>query len=93
MRSELPDYERLQDELVRATGPPGAAGAATILELGTGTGETARRVLDAHPGARLHGGHDLPSTVADRLRWLHDAGLMASIARMHGDLAVLVAQL
>ena len=52
MQRELPDYERLQDELVEATRP---VPARTILELGTGTGETARRVLDAHPAARLHG--------------------------------------
>jgi tRNA (cmo5U34)-methyltransferase len=179
MRSELPDYERLQDELVRAT--LGASAPETILDLGIGTGETARRVLDAHPGASLHGidasaemlaaarealagravtlevgrledglpqgrcdlvisalvvhhldaagkaelftriaelladggrfvladvvvpedgaqattpidpGFDLPSSVGDQLRWLHDAGLKASVAWMHGDLAVLVA--
>jgi tRNA (cmo5U34)-methyltransferase len=52
MRRELPDYERLQDELVDATR---AVRARAILELGTGTGETARRVLGAHPRARLHG--------------------------------------
>lgn len=179
MRSELPDYERLQDELVRATR---ATSPATILELGTGTGETARRVLDAHPAAHLHGidasaemlatarealdGRDvtlevgrledglpqgrfdlvvsalavhhldaagkaalftciaeilgdggrfvladvavpadgaqaispvdpeidLPSSIDDQLRWLHDAGLKGSVAWMHHDLAVLVAQ-
>lgn len=52
MQSEVPDYERLQDELVAATIP---VAAHAILELGTGTGETARRVLDAHPDAHLHG--------------------------------------
>jgi tRNA (cmo5U34)-methyltransferase len=49
MHSELPAYERLQDEAAAATG----SGAARVLELGTGTGETARRVLDRHPGATL----------------------------------------
>jgi tRNA (cmo5U34)-methyltransferase len=178
MRSELPDYERLQDELVRATR---GTTPTSILELGTGTGETARRVLDAHPGAHLLGidasadmlamarealaGRDVtlelgrledglpqgrfdlvvsalvvhhldgpgkaelftriaelltdggrfvladvvvpvdgaeavtpidpeidrPSSVDDQLRWLHDAGLMASVAWMNRDLAVLVA--
>jgi tRNA (cmo5U34)-methyltransferase len=178
MHSELPDYERLQDELVHATR---GMRCAAILELGTGTGETARRVLDAHPGARLlgidasaemlaaarealagrdvtlelgrledalpqgrydlvvsalavhhldaagkaelftrvaellgDGGRfvladvvvpvdgaealtpldpeiDLPSSVDDQLRWLHDAGLKASVAWMNQDLAVLVA--
>jgi len=51
MRSEMPGYERLQDAAAAATGD----GAARILELGTGTGETARRVLARHPGARLVG--------------------------------------
>jgi tRNA (cmo5U34)-methyltransferase len=51
MRSELPDYFRLQDEAAAATG----SGAARVLELGTGTGETALRVLDRHPGAALVG--------------------------------------
>ncbi|MEA2138179.1 MAG: hypothetical protein QOG56_1329 [Solirubrobacteraceae bacterium] len=178
MRSELPDYERLQDELVHATR---GMRCESILELGTGTGETARRVLDAHPGARLlgvdasagmlaaarealagrdvtlelgrledalpQGRYDLvmsaltvhhldaagkaelftrvaellgdggrfvladvvvpvdgaqaltpldpeidqPSSVDDQLRWLHDAGLKASVAWMNHDLAVLVA--
>src|SRR5690348_8272379 len=52
MHEEVADYERLQDETARATADEPAA---TILELGTGTGETARRVLARHPGARLVG--------------------------------------
>lgn len=51
MRAEVPDYERLQDETATATGQ----GASRMLELGTGTGETARRVLERHPAARLTG--------------------------------------
>jgi tRNA (cmo5U34)-methyltransferase len=51
MHSELPAYERLQDESAAATG----GGAERLLELGTGTGETARRVLARHPGATLVG--------------------------------------
>jgi tRNA (cmo5U34)-methyltransferase len=51
MAAEIPDYERLQAETVAATGD----GAAAILELGTGTGETARRVLARHPRASLLG--------------------------------------
>ncbi len=35
---------------------------------------------------------DTPSSVDDQLRWLHDAGLKASVAWLHRDLAVLVAQ-
>jgi tRNA (cmo5U34)-methyltransferase len=51
MTSELPDYYRLQDVAAAATGD----GAARLLELGTGTGETALRVLARHPGATLAG--------------------------------------
>jgi tRNA (cmo5U34)-methyltransferase len=52
MHDEVPDYERLQDELAAATTD---REARTILELGTGTGETARRVLAHHPHATLTG--------------------------------------
>ncbi|HXY84954.1 MAG TPA: class I SAM-dependent methyltransferase [Gaiellaceae bacterium] len=50
MLEELPTYPDLQDQTALA-----AAGirAETILELGIGTGETARRVLARHPGAQL----------------------------------------
>ena len=51
MREEVPEYERLQDETAAATG----TGARRVLELGTGTGETARRVLAQHPQAALLG--------------------------------------
>jgi tRNA (cmo5U34)-methyltransferase len=51
MQAEVPDYERLQDETVLATG----IDARRVLELGTGTGETARRMLMRHPAARVLG--------------------------------------
>jgi tRNA (cmo5U34)-methyltransferase len=51
MREAVPGYDRLQDETLAATG----VGAESVLELGTGTGETARRVLDRHPDAQLVG--------------------------------------
>jgi len=54
MRAEVPSYERLQAETAAASCADGL-GARAILELGTGTGQTARRVLAVHPGARLHG--------------------------------------
>jgi tRNA (cmo5U34)-methyltransferase len=52
MAQEVPDYAVVQDETVAATR---GVDARTILELGTGTGETARRVLAEHAGAHLHG--------------------------------------
>lgn len=51
MREAVPGYDRLEEEIAAATG----AGAKSVLELGTGTGETARRVLDRHPDAQLIG--------------------------------------
>ncbi|HEY3189256.1 MAG TPA: class I SAM-dependent methyltransferase [Solirubrobacteraceae bacterium] len=52
VHAEVPEYERLQDEVGRAT--DGIA-ARRVLELGTGTGITTRRVLERHPGAHLTG--------------------------------------
>ena len=57
IRTDIPEYSRLQDELTLASG----AGAARVLELGTGTGETARRLLDAHHDAFLVGIDESPS--------------------------------
>jgi tRNA threonylcarbamoyl adenosine modification protein (Sua5/YciO/YrdC/YwlC family) len=51
IRADIPAYDRFQEELVAASG----AGARRILELGTGTGETAARLLEHHPGAVLVG--------------------------------------
>jgi tRNA (cmo5U34)-methyltransferase len=52
VRDEVPDYDRVQDELARAT--DGVEGRR-VLELGTGTGVTSRRVLERHPSAELTG--------------------------------------
>jgi L-threonylcarbamoyladenylate synthase len=48
---DVPLFRRLQDELVAASGDR----VERILELGTGTGETARRLLARHAGASLIG--------------------------------------
>jgi tRNA (cmo5U34)-methyltransferase len=49
MLAEVPGYDELQEHVVAATrGIP----AESVLELGIGTGETARRVLALHPHAR-----------------------------------------
>ena len=52
VRAEVPDYDRLQDELARATD---GVDARRVLELGTGSGVTSRRVLARHPHAHLTG--------------------------------------
>jgi tRNA threonylcarbamoyl adenosine modification protein (Sua5/YciO/YrdC/YwlC family) len=51
IRAELPAYEALQESVAAASG----SGARRILELGTGTGETARRLLARHRDATLLG--------------------------------------
>jgi tRNA (cmo5U34)-methyltransferase len=61
MRREIPAYERLQEQLVAATR---TIDADAILDLGTGTGETARRVLAIHPRARLTGIDSSPEMLA-----------------------------
>ncbi len=52
IREEIARYDELQEETARAT--EGVA-ASAILELGTGTGVTARGLLARHRGARLVG--------------------------------------
>ncbi len=72
MREAVPGYDRMEDEAAAATG----AGARSVLELGIGTGETARRVLARHPDAKLIGIDGSPGMVevardtlpADRVR-------------------------
>ena len=50
MLAEVPSYEELQEQTVTAARD---VPAQTILELGIGTAETAKRVLAVHPAARL----------------------------------------
>jgi len=47
--------EQAASDSARALRTASGAGAHRILELGTGTGETARRLLDRHPSAQLVG--------------------------------------
>jgi tRNA threonylcarbamoyl adenosine modification protein (Sua5/YciO/YrdC/YwlC family) len=51
IRADIPVYEQFQAEVATASG----VGARRVLELGTGTGETAAALLDRHPGAELVG--------------------------------------
>ena len=52
IRAEIPHYDELQERAVEATR---GLDVRNALELGVGTGETAKRVLAAHPAARLVG--------------------------------------
>ena len=53
IRAEIPDYDDLQNALAAATVTGGPA--ERILDLGSGTGETAKAVLRRHPDAPLVG--------------------------------------
>lgn len=52
MRLEIDRYDELQSALADATAD---ISAETILDLGSGTGETAMATLKRHPGARVVG--------------------------------------
>ena len=52
MHSEVPAFDEFQERVSAATA---GLTVTRILELGIGTGETARRVLELHPEARLTG--------------------------------------
>jgi tRNA (cmo5U34)-methyltransferase len=80
MASELPDYYRLQDEAAAACG----AGFSRLLELGTGTGETALRVLGRHPGAALVGVDESADMLAVARERVPDADLR--VARLEDPL-------
>jgi glycine hydroxymethyltransferase len=58
--AEIPFYDQLQEQLELASGD----GARRILELGTGTGETARRLLTRHPDATLVGIDESPEMLS-----------------------------
>ena len=51
IRADIPVYDEFQDVAAVAAGTT----ARAILELGTGTGQTARRLLESNPGASLVG--------------------------------------
>jgi tRNA (cmo5U34)-methyltransferase len=79
--AEIPAYERLQQETARATA---GVEAREILDLGTGTGETARRVLELHPGARLTGVDESLPMLERARELLRDASLV--VARLQDPL-------
>jgi tRNA (cmo5U34)-methyltransferase len=71
MHSDIPVFDELQEETARATE---GSDARDVLELGVGTGETARRVLARHRGARLVG--------------IDESEAMLAAADIEGDLRV-----
>jgi tRNA (cmo5U34)-methyltransferase len=67
IRADVPGYDRLQDALAAAAS---ATPAHRMLDLGTGTGVTARRVLDVHPEATLVGVDESAGMLAEARRAL-----------------------
>ena len=66
MLAEVPAYRDLQHHVAEATK---GIGAGSVLELGTGTGETASAVLAVHPAARLVGIDENESMLARPRAW------------------------
>jgi tRNA (cmo5U34)-methyltransferase len=78
IRAEIPGYDELQDESVAAIPSP----PERVLELGMGTGETTRRLLQAHPEAWVIGLDSSPDMVF-RARKTYDD---VQLARMEDPL-------
>jgi tRNA (cmo5U34)-methyltransferase len=78
IRAEIPGYDELQDSAVAAIPFP----PARVLELGMGTGETTRRLIEAHPDAWVVGLDASPDMVF-RARQTYDD---VQLARMEDPL-------
>lgn len=78
IRAEVPRFDELQDRAVEAI--PFAP--ARVLELGIGTGETARRLLKRYPGAELTGLDASPNMVFKA----RELGIEVGLARMEDPL-------
>jgi tRNA (cmo5U34)-methyltransferase len=82
MTAEVPGYDRLQGAVAAAvTGSP----VQRVLDLGTGTGVTARHVLDVHPDASLVGVDESEAMLAHARRVLPPAADLR-VARLEGPL-------
>jgi tRNA (cmo5U34)-methyltransferase len=81
MLDEIPGYEELQAAVTAATE---GIQATTVLELGTGTGETALRVLAQHPNAHWTGIDASEAMLARARERLPDADLR--LARLEDPL-------
>lgn len=78
IRAEVPGYDELQDQAVAAIPFP----PERVLELGMGTGETTRRLIEAHPDAWVVGLDASPDMVF-RARQTYDD---VQLARMEDPL-------
>jgi tRNA (cmo5U34)-methyltransferase len=74
IRSEVPRYDELQEQAIAAIPFP----PERVLELGMGTGETTRRLIDAYPDAWVIG-LDASSEMVFRAREVYDDVQLARI--------------
>jgi tRNA (cmo5U34)-methyltransferase len=82
IRADLERFDEFQEAVADATRD---LPARRILELGTGTGETARRVLERHPDAALVGIDESDSMLEHARRGLPD-GTELGVARLQDAL-------
>lgn len=82
IRADVERFEEFQEAVADATL---GLEARRILELGTGTGETARRVLEHHPNAALVGIDESDSMLEHARRVLPD-GTELRVARLQDNL-------
>jgi tRNA (cmo5U34)-methyltransferase len=82
IQAEIPVYAQLQEQLELASGDV----ARRILDLGTGTGETARRLLARHPGATLVGVDESDAMLSEARRRLPADRVSLIVARLEDRL-------
>ena len=78
IRAEIPRFDELQDAAIAAIPSP----PTRVLDLGVGTGETARRLLAAHPEAEITGLDSSP----EMLFRARELGIETQLARMEDPL-------
>ncbi len=78
IRVEVPRYDELQEETIQAV----PFSPQRVLELGVGTGETARRLLERYPDAELTGLDSQPEMVFKA----RELGIEVRLARMEDPL-------
>jgi tRNA threonylcarbamoyl adenosine modification protein (Sua5/YciO/YrdC/YwlC family) len=82
IRADIPIYDRFQDELASASGD----GALRVLELGTGTGETAARLFARHPDAFLVGLDESEAMLSAARERLPEQRVALHVARLQDPL-------
>jgi tRNA (cmo5U34)-methyltransferase len=76
VRAEIPDYDELESALAEATAD---VAARSILDLGSGTGTTARCVLARHPEAHLVGVDQSPEMLDEAMKLLPAAEFIVAL--------------